>query len=79
MKLYEHILNGSIHIERNFLDDKLYNETSKEILKLKYKACYQPSTKYFGNRFQAYPVNEFDCWNKYKDLLVKKKENLLEC
>ena len=79
MKLYEHILNGSIHIERNFLENKLYNKISKEILKLKYKACYQPGLEYFGNRFQAYPVNEFDYWNKYKDLLVKKIENLLEC
>jgi hypothetical protein len=79
MKLYEHILNGSIHIERNFLENKLYNKMSKEISKLKYKAHYQPSTKYFGNRFQAYPVNELDYWNKYKDILVKKIENLLEC
>ena len=79
MKLYEHILKGSIHIEINFLEDKLYNKISKEILKLKYKAGYQPSIQYFGNRFQAYPVNEFDNWNKYKDILVKKIENLLEC
>ena len=79
MKLYEHILNGSIHIERNFLETKLYAKMFKEISKLKYKACYQPSAKYFGNRFQAYPTNEVDHWNKYKDIIVKKIENLLGC
>jgi len=79
MKLYEHILNGSIHIERNFLEHKLYTKMSKEISKLKYKACYQPGTVYFGNRFQAYPTNELDHWNKYKDIVVKKIENLLGC
>ena len=79
MKLDQHILNGSIHIERNFLENKLYNKISKEISKLKYKAIYQPHAMYFGNRFQAYPVNELDNWNKYKDILVQKIENLLEC
>ena len=79
MKLYEHILNGSIHIERNFLEPKLYDKMFKEMSKLKYKACYQPSAKYFGNRFQAYPTNEVDHWNKYKDIIVKKIENLLGC
>ena len=79
MKLYEHILNGSIHIERNFLEPKLYTKIFKEISKLKYKAGYQPGTLYFGNRFQAYPTNEVDHWNKYKDIVVKKIENLLEC
>ena len=29
MKLYEHILNGSIHIERNFLEPKLYTKIFK--------------------------------------------------
>ena len=79
MKLYEHILNGSIHIERNFLEPKLYTKMLKEIPKLKYKAGYQPSAVYFGNRFQAYPTNEVDHWNKYKDIVVKKIENLLGC
>jgi len=79
MKLDEHILNGSIHIERNFLENKLYNKMSKEISKLKYKALYQPHATYFGNRFQAYPVNELDNWNKYKDTVVQKIENLIEC
>ena len=79
MKLYEHILNGSIHIQRNFLEPKLYNKMLKEIPKLKYKAGYQPDSEYFGNRFQAYPTNELDYWNKYKDIVVKKIENLLGC
>ena len=79
MKLYEHILNGSIHIERNFLEPKLYDKMFKEMSKLKYKACYQPSAKYFGNRFQAYPTNEVDHWNKYKDIVAQKIENLLGC
>lgn len=79
MKLYEHILNGSIHIQRNFLEPKLYDKMLKEIPKLKYKAGYQPGSVYFGNRFQAYPVNEIDDWNKYKDIVVKKLENLLGC
>ena len=79
MKLYEHILNGSIHIQRNFLEPKLYTKMSKEISKLKYNAGYQPGGEYFGNRFQAYPVNEVDNWNKYKDIVVKKIEDLLEC
>jgi len=79
MKLYEHILNGSIHIERNFLEHKLYTKMFKKISKLKYKAHYQPGALYFGNRFQAYPTNELDNWNKYKDIVVKKIENLLGC
>ena len=79
MKLYEHILNGSIHIERNFLEPKLYTKIFKEVSKLKYKAGYQPGSLYFGNRFQAYPTNEIDDWNKYKDIVVKKIENLFEC
>jgi len=79
MKLYEHILNGSIHIQRNFLEHKLYIKMCKEISKLKYIAGYQPGSEYFGNRFQAYPVNEVDHWNKYKDIVVKKIENLLGC
>ena len=73
MKLYEHILNGSIHIQRNFLEPKLYTKMSKEISKLKYKAGYQPGGEYFGNRFQAYPTNEINDWNKYKDIVVKKQ------
>ena len=79
MKLYEHILNGSIHIQRNFLEPKLYTKMFKEIHKLKYKAGYQPGGLYFGNRFQAYPTNEIDPWNKYKDIVVKKIEDLLGC
>mgnify|MGYP003659575135 FL=1 len=79
MKLYEHILKGSIHIERNFVESKLYIKMSKEISKLKYKAMYQPHSGYYGNRFQAYPVNECDPWNKYKELFVNKIENLLGC
>ena len=55
MKIMNNISNGSIHIERNFLEDKLFNKMSKEISKLKYKAGYQPHDRYFGNRFQAYP------------------------
>jgi hypothetical protein len=35
MKPYEQILNGSIHIERNFFEEDLYKKISKEILKLK--------------------------------------------
>ena len=66
MKIMNNISNGSIHIERNFLEDKLFNKMSKEISKLKYKAGHQPSGRYFGNRFQAYPVNEALNWPQYK-------------
>ena len=79
MKLYEHILNGSIHIERNFLEPKLYDKMFKEMSKLKYTARCQPGALYFGNRFQAYPTNEVDHWNKYKDIVAKKIEDLLGC
>ena len=79
MKLYEHILNGSIHIERNFLEPKLYDKMFKEMSKLKYTARCQPGALYFGNRFQAYPTNEVDHWNKYKDIGAKKIEDLLGC
>ena len=79
MKLYEHILNGSIHIERNFLEPKLYDKMFKEMSKLKYTARCQPGALYFGNRFQAYPTNEVDHWNKYRDIVVNNLENLLGC
>jgi len=79
MKLYEHILNGSVHIQRNFFEYELYIKMCKEISKLKYRAGYQPGGEYFGNRFQAYPTNEIYPWNKYKDIVIKKLENLLEC
>ena len=79
MKLYEHILKGSIHIERNFLEPKLYDKMFKEMSKLKYIARCQPGALYFGNRFQAYPTNEVDHWNKYKDIVAKKIEDLLGC
>ena len=78
MKLAEHILNGSIHIERNFVENKLYIKMSKEISKLKYKAWHLPCGRYFGNRFQAYPVNEAFNWPQYKDIVVKKIENLMD-
>ena len=35
MKPYEQLLNGSIHIERNFFEEELYKKISKEIIKLK--------------------------------------------
>jgi len=79
MKIMNNISNGSIHIERNFLEDKLFNKMSKEISKLKYKAGYQPHDRYFGNRFQAYPVNEAFNWPQYKDIVVQKMEDLIEC
>ena len=79
MKIMNNISNGSIHIERNFLEEKLFNKMSKEISKLKYKAWHLPCGRYFGNRFQAYPVNEAFNWPHYKDIVVKKIENLIEC
>ena len=78
MKPYEQLLNGSIHIERNFFEKKLYEKIAKEIVKLKYFAGYQPGSHYYGNRFQAYPT--YECtWPKYKKVIVKKIEKLLGC
>jgi len=78
MQPYEQILNGSIHIERNFFEEELYKKISKEILKLKLSPGYQPASYYYGNRFQAYPCHECN-WLKYKKIIVNKIEHLLGC
>jgi hypothetical protein len=78
MKPYEQLLNGSIHIERNFFEEKLYEKISKEIVKLKYSPGYQPGSYYYGNRFQGYPTYECE-WSKYKKVIVDRMENLLSC
>jgi hypothetical protein len=78
MKLYEHILDGSIHIQRNFFEKSLYDKMCKEIPKLKYIPGYQPGSMYFGNRFQAWPVNEYT-WNKYRKIIIDKLEKILGC
>jgi len=78
MKPYEQLLNGSIHIERNFFEEELYKKISKEIVKLKYSPGYQPGSYYYGNRFQGYPSHECG-WSKYKKIIVNKIEHLLGC
>ncbi len=77
-KRYEELFNGSIHIERNFLSSKIYNQMFEDIQKLKYDACHQPYSQYFGNRFQGYPVYE-TIFKKYDSIQFKVIEKLIEC
>ena len=77
-KRYEELFNGSIHIERNFLSKNIYEQMFEDIQKLKYDACHQPYSQYFGNRFQGYPVYEA-IFNKYDSILSKEIEKLIEC
>lgn len=77
-KRYEELFNGSIHIERNFLSKNVYEQMFEDIQKLKYDACHQPYSQYFGNRFQGYPVYEA-IFNKYDSIIFKEIEKLIEC
>lgn len=77
-KVYEQLINGSIHIERNFLPKNTYEQMFDDIQKLKYDACHQPHSQYFGNRFQGYPVYEA-VFDKYNPIILSKIENLVEC
>jgi hypothetical protein len=79
-KTYEQILDGAIHIERNFLDEDFYNETFERFKKLKYNAYYQPYKNYYGNRFQGSPVHEvFLKDEKFNQIIINKIEHLIEC
>ena len=80
MRLFEQILNGSIHIERNFLDNDLFDKTFKELQKIDYVPFHQPYENYYGNRFQAYPVNEYIIKDKkFNTIIINKLEKLLQC
>ena len=75
--MYKHILNGAIHIERNFFEEELYRKISKEIIKLKYSPGYQPGSYYYGNRFQAYPCYEVNL-TKYNSIFISLFEKILQ-
>ena len=80
MKPFEQILNGSIHIERNFLDNHLFDKIFKEFKKIKYEPFYQPYSNYYGNRFQGYPVNERIIKDKkLNKIIIDKLEKILQC
>ena len=76
--MIESILQGSIYLKPNFLGEVLFKGSINLLNNLEYKATYQPSEVYYGNRFQAYPCYQTTVCEEETKVYKKHLQEILQ-
>ena len=75
--MIDYILNNGISQHWNFFPQEKFESIKEDLKTLDYQATYQPSSKEYGNRLQAFPCYE-SYYHKENAYMKSRLENLLQ-